>query len=174
MRLTVNLDEDTGEDLADLANRLGVSKSQVVRDAVQHYYKLNTEWDGVDEDRLLWYVRLLGSKEHRIYDVDHIDSILSEVESFERLRSEWHRIGREHGVRWAGQFPTLEKKLRVLEYCNWYTISSVEDDQYTLIFSDDREPPLVAEFLRGECDELGIDVDLKQIDRKLIVTNHSE
>lgn len=174
MRLTVNLDSETSEELEELANSQGHSKSQVVRDALTHYHDLKHEWQQVDEDRLKWFVRLLGGREHRIYDMDHIDSLLAEVDSIDRLKTEWYELGKDHGVEWSGQFPSLERKLQVLEYCNWYTITSVDDDQYHLVFSNDRKAALVGEFLRGECEELGFPIDVNQIDRKLIVTEQSD
>jgi len=187
MRLTVNLDSDTNEKLTELAEGEGASKSQLVRDAINHYHRLHHEWPHITKDQLIWYVRLLGGTEHRILDVEHVDSLFDRIDSIEELESEWYKIGQKHGIEWARQFSTLRKhgiewarqfstlreKLRVLEYCNWYSVTSVDENQYALTFSNEREANLISAFLRGECEELGFDIEIKQIDRKLIVTKQS-
>jgi Arc/MetJ-type ribon-helix-helix transcriptional regulator len=173
MRLTINLDSETDERLEQLVASGGESKSQVVREALRHYYRLQEEWSQTDEEELLWYVRLLSGTEHRILDVDHIDTLLAEVDSVETLQSEWHQIGRKHGIEWQRQFDSLEKKLRVLEYCNWYTITTIDEDQYALTFQSEMEAALLGPFIEGECEELGIDIDMRTIGRKLVVTDTS-
>lgn len=174
MRLTINLDSETSERLEELVANKGESKSQIVRDALSHYHRLQEEWSQINEDQLLWYVRLLSSKEHRILDVDHIDTLLSEVDSTEELKEEWRRIGQKHGIEWQRQFDSLEKKLRVLEYCNWYTITTVDENQYALTFQNEIEADLMGAFIQGECEELGIAVDIRHIGRKLVVTDETE
>jgi hypothetical protein len=174
MRLTVNLDDESHETLEELAQRENASKSQVIRDAIDHYDTLTSDWQNVDEGAIDWYVRLLGSKEHRIFDVDHITALLDEIgPPSEALLDEWERIGRKHGIEWADQFDSVEKKLRVLEYCNWYTITSVADDQYALTTDSEREAALMCAFLDGECAELDLDVDTRQVDQKILVTDNS-
>jgi len=173
MRLTINLDSETDERLEQLVANGGESKSQVVRDALQYYYNLQEEWSQTDEQELLWYVRLLSSTEHRILDVAHVDTLLSEIDSVEELQSKWYQIGQKHGIEWQRQFDSLEKKLRVLEYCNWYTITTIDEDQYALTFQSEKEADLLRPFIEGECDELGIDIDMRHIGRKLIVTDES-
>jgi predicted transcriptional regulator len=174
MRLTVNLDDESHETLEELAQRENASKSQVVRDAIDHYDTVTSDWQAVDEDALDWYVRLLESGEHRIFDVDHIDAFLAEIGSpSESLLAEWERIGRKHGIEWAHQFDSVEKKLRVLEYCNWYSITSVADDQYALTTSSADEAALMRAFLVGECAELGLDIEARQVDQKILVTDNS-
>lgn len=173
MRLTVNLDDETSERLEGLSAAEGVSKSQIVRDAVTHYDRLQREWTQVDEERLRWYVRLLASSEHLILDVDHLDTLLEELDAPEELVPTWRDIGRRHGIEWGNQFDSLEKKLRVLEYCNLFTITTIDDDQYALTFNNATEATLIAAFIEGECEELGFDIDIRQIDRKLVVTDRT-
>jgi predicted transcriptional regulator len=175
MRLTVNLDGDSDETLERLAQAQGMSKSQIVRDAIDYYRIICQEWQHVDKEAFEWYARLLGSGEHRIFDVDHVDALLSAIGTpSEGLLSEWERIGHKHGVEWQAQFDDLETKLRVLEYCNWYTITKVSDDQYTLTTQSRREAALVCSFLEGECDELGLDTEFRQVDQKILVTDRSD
>ncbi len=174
MRQTVNLDTESHERLEVLAQAENASKSQVIREALAHYYTLSHEWQDVSDDALAWYVRLLESKEHRIFDVDHIAALLDEIDSIsEELLAEWERIGRKHGIEWADQFDTVEKKLRVLEYCNWYTITKIADDKWALTTESPKEAALMAAFLRGECGELGLDIDTRQVDQKIFVTDES-
>jgi hypothetical protein len=174
MRQTVNLDDEAHETLEALAQRENASKSQIVRDAIEHYDTVTGDWQHVDDGALEWYVRLLGSKEHRILDVDHLTALLDEIGTpSEDLIAAWRRIGRKHGIEWAGQFDSVEKKLRVLSYCNWYTITSVADDQWALTTDSERQAALVEAFLAGECAELGLDVDIRQVDQKLIVTDNT-
>lgn len=174
MRQTVNLDAESQEQLEALAQEKNVSKSQVIRDALGHYNTIAREGQPVDRAKLEWYVKLLGSKEHRIIDVDHINAFLDEIgPPSEDLLDEWERIGHKHGIEWAGQFESVEKKLRVLEYCNWYTITTISESQYTLTTESEQEASLMCAFLRGECDELGLDVDIRQVDQKILVTDNS-
>lgn len=170
MRLTVNLDPETNEKLTELAEGQGSSKSQLVRDAINHYHRLHQEWSGITEEQLLWYVRLLGGTEHKILDVEHIDSLFDKIDSVDKLESEWYQIGQKHGIEWSRQFNSLQEKLRVLEYCNWYSVTSVDENQYALTFNDEIEAQLVGAFLQGECEELGFDIDIRHIDRKLIIS----
>ena len=169
MRLTVNLDEETSGLLEDLTKSAGVSKSQVVRDALAYYHQFSNEWSHVTQEQMEWYIRLLSGTEHRILDVDHVDTLLAEIDSTKSLEPEWREIGRKHGVEWRNQFDSLKKKLRVLEYCNWYTITEIDDNEYALTFEDETEAKLIGAFIRGECDELGFDIDVRQISRKLVV-----
>ncbi|AGB17421.1 putative transcriptional regulator with CopG/Arc/MetJ DNA-binding domain and metal-binding domain [Halovivax ruber XH-70] len=173
MRLTVNLDDETSERLEGLSAAEGVSKSQIVRDAIGHYDRLQREWEQVEEERLQWYVRLLASSEHIILDVDHLDTLLDAVEDPEALVPTWRDIGRRHGIEWGSQFDSLEKKLRVLEYCNLFRITALDDEQFALTFNNETEATLIAAFIEGECEELGFDIDIRQIDRKLVVTDRT-
>jgi metal-responsive CopG/Arc/MetJ family transcriptional regulator len=173
MRLTINLNAETNELLEELVAEGGTSKSQVVRNALSHYYSVHQEWSHVTEEQLLWYVRLLSSKEHRILDVDHIDTLLSSIETSEELMEKWRHIGRKHGIEWRQQFDSLEKKLRVLEYCNWFTITTVDDDQYALTFQDEKEADLMGAFIEAECEELDLDVEMRYIGRKVVITDQT-
>lgn len=173
MRLTINLNAETNELLEELVAEGGTSKSQIVRNALSHYHSLHQEWSNVTEEQLLWYVRLLSSKEHRILDVDHIDTLLSSVETTDELMDQWRHIGRKHGIEWRQQFDSLEKKLRVLEYCNWFTITSVDDDQYALTFQNEKEADLMGAFIEAECEELELDVETRYIGRKVVITDQT-
>lgn len=174
MRQTVNLDDESQEQLETLAQAQNVSKSQVIRDALDHYETVSTKWQSVDREALDWYVKLLSSAEHRIIDVDHINAFLDEIESpSEDLLAEWNRIGHKHGIEWSRQFDSVEEKLRVLEYCNWYTITTISEEQFTLTTESEAEAELMAAFLKGECEELGLDVELRQVDQKILVTDNS-
>lgn len=171
MRLTVNLDEESEQWLDSLSESDDVSSSQVVREAIRHYGRLREEWDGIDEEQLLWYVRLLGGREHLIIDVDHLNVLFSEIGEFdESLIDEFRRIGQQHGIEWEGQFTELEEKLRVLEYCNWYTITNVAEGEYILTVDDEQSAKLVASFLAGECSELGFTLDIQALGRKVIIS----
>lgn len=170
MRLTVNLDPESDEKLEELERDKNISKSQIVREAIDYYEIICRRWQNVNREAFEWYARLLGSKEHRIYDVDHINTLLSQIGSpSENLLTEWNEIGRKHGVEWESQFADLEQKLRVLEYCNWYSITKISDTEYTLTTQSRQEAALVCEFLEGECTELGLDADFRQVDQKIIV-----
>jgi hypothetical protein len=174
MRQTVNLDDESHETLEKLTQQENASKSQVIRDAIDHYDTFISDWQHVDNEALDWYVRLLGSKEHRIFDVDHIAAFFDEIGvPPERLRNKWERIGRKHGIQWADQFDSVEKKLRVLEYCNWYTITSIADDKYSLTTDSEHEAALMLAFLDGECAEIGLDIDIRQVDQKILVTDNT-
>jgi len=171
MRLTVNLDSTTETQIKELADRDGASKSQVIRNAVQRHHRMRQDWQQIQKEQLRWYVRLLGGHEHRIIDVDQLDALLDELgDPSEEILDEYRRIGRKHGIEWAGQFDSLEEKLRVIEYCNWYTVASVGDDEYALTTTSEREAKLVEAFIYGECDELGFDIDIRRLGRKLVVT----
>jgi 4-hydroxyphenylpyruvate dioxygenase-like putative hemolysin len=175
MRQTVNLDEKSQEALEELARHENASKSQIIREAIQHYETVRLDWESIDDEALDWYVRLLGSKEHRIFDVDHIETLISEVCSpSEDLFNEWRRIGRKHGIEWAGQFESVEEKLRVLEYCNWYTITKIDHDTFALTTQSQTEASLFCAFLEGECQELGLDIETRQVDQKIIITDASD
>jgi hypothetical protein len=174
VRQTVNLDAESQEQLETLAQEQNVSKSQVIRDALDHYDTVSRKWQSVDREALEWYVKLLGSKEHRIIDVDHINAFLDELGSpSEELLAEWERIGHKHGIEWSRQFDSVEKKLRVLEYCNWYTITTLSEGQFALTTESEAEAALICSFLRGECEELELDVEMRQVDQKILVTDNS-
>lgn len=171
MRLTVNLDEESNDTLEGLVQERNISKSQVIREAIDYYETVCREWDHVDRDAFRWYARLLASGEHRIFDVDHVDSLLSAIgPPTDDLIEQWERIGRKHGVEWSSQFSDLEEKLRVLEYCNWYSITRIADGEYALTTRSPREAQLMAAFMRGECAELGLDAEFEPVDQKILAT----
>lgn len=173
MRQTVNLDSERHETLEELSQHRNVSKSQVIRDAIDHYDTVARDWRHVEDEALEWYVRLLESNEHRIFDVDHIESLMDAVGlPADALHQEWRRMGHKHGIEWADQFDSVEEKLRVLEYCNWYTITAVGDKKYALTTESETEATLFSAFLEGECEELGLDVDVRQVDQKILVTDN--
>lgn len=175
MRLTVNLDSESHDTLEELAQGEGMSKSQIVRNAIEYYELIHREWQNVDTESFKWYAKLLGSKEHRIFDIDHTEALMSAIGSpSEDLLFEWKQIGHKHGVEWAGQFDSVEEKLRVLEYCNWYSVTTIADNQYALTTQSESEASLVSSFLKGECEELDFDIDIRQLDQKIIVTDNSE
>jgi Arc/MetJ-type ribon-helix-helix transcriptional regulator len=169
MRLTVNLDEETNRTLEELVQERNISKSQVVREAISYYEVISRDWDHVKHAALQWYARLLASPEHQIFDVDHVDSLLSAVgEPSEAMIDEWERIGRKHGVEWASQFSDFEQKLRVLEYCNWYSITNISENEYALTTRGPVQAQLMAAFMRGECEELGFDAEFQPVDQKIL------
>jgi hypothetical protein len=174
MRLTVNLDSESETTLERLAEEQGASKSQLIRDAIEYYRIICQEWQHVDTGEFEWYARLLGSGEHQIYDVDHIDALLSAIETPpESLLAEWERVGHKHGLEWDTQFNDIEQKLRVLEYCNWYSITMISDDQYALTTQSRKQAALMCSFLEGECAELGLEAEFQQVDQKILVTDTS-
>lgn len=175
MRLTVNLDEESDERLERLVQERNISKSQVVREAIRYYETVCHEWHDADEDAFGWYGRLLSSGEHRIFDVDHVDALLSAIgEPSQDLIDEWERIGHKHGVEWASQFTDFEQKLRVLEYCNWYSVTTIGGGEYALTTRSPTEAALMSAFMRGECAELGFDAEFRPVDQKILARHEGE
>lgn len=171
MRLTVNLDDETDTALEELVQEQGISKSEIVREAIAYYQTICQEWQRVDHDLFEWYGRLLGSGEHRIFDIEHTEALLNELgDPSAELLTEWERIGHKHGIEWDSQFYDLEQKLRVLEYCNWYSLTKISDTEYALTTQSPQEAQLMCEFLKGECAELGLNADFQQVDRKILAT----
>lgn len=171
MRLTVNLDDESAEILESLCEggEDSPSKSQVIREALTLYNRLDGHWRETDIETLEWYVRFLSGQEHLILDIDHVDALFDAISDDEDFEEAVSLIGRQHGIQWEEEFSTLEEKLHVLEICNWYRVNELDSGEYVLNVPVPEMTGFVRTFLEAECRELGISAEFRELRRKVIV-----
>lgn len=169
MRVTVNLDDEAGGALEELADELDAGKSQVVRNALEFYARYVFEWDEPAEDVITWSLRYLGGRGHMIFDLDHAELIFDTLDMDEAFMDEVRLSGRQHGRQWREEFSTVEDKLRPLEIGNFFDTTRIGEGEWVLNLTVPETAEFVTAFLESECEELGLDVEIENLGRRIVV-----
>lgn len=97
--VTISFDELTAGIFREMRDNLGISQSELVREALKFYNKHKQLFDSIDEEILYTYVEMLKAGEHIILDIDHWTLFLNFIESHPEKDKFWktHRqISRSH------------------------------------------------------------------------------
>ena len=70
-RVTVALDEETFEVFKKMKDELGISQSELMREALKFYSKHKTLFEFVEDKKVYTHAEMLSAGEHIIMDIDH-------------------------------------------------------------------------------------------------------
>ena len=135
-RVTIALDEETAKLFRDMRDSLGISQSELMREALKFYNKHKDLFDSIDEDKIYTYVQMLSSGEHVILDIDHWILFLNFIESHPDKEDFWamHRtVSQAHAEEFRRKKQDAEFVLERLEACNLFKLSKTSETDFTLI-----------------------------------------
>ncbi len=161
VRITIAMDKNSYEVLEKLKEDAGNSQSEIVRNALNFYYRYRfLEKYGID--RIKMYVEMLAEGEHVILDIDHWISFLRFVETHPEKDKFWeiHRgIAKSHAEEFSGM--SVEEILERLEACNLFRISA-KKGEWILVLSDEVTKKFVRSFLEEVFSGLGVKMEIKE------------
>ncbi|MDD1722804.1 MAG: ribbon-helix-helix protein, CopG family [Methanothrix sp.] len=171
-RITIALDEGTSGLFQKLKDEMGISQSELMREALKFFGKHKMLFDLCDDMTVYTYSEMLSAGEHIILDINHWMLFMSFMETHPDKEKFWslHReICRAHAEQFKLRLFNAESILRRGEICNLFNISKTGDKEFNLIFNLDS----ARQFIRIELEEIfaGMDyvVEIKENFSKLRV-----
>jgi len=169
-RLTVSLDDDTIEKLEELAKKDNRSLSEIVRSAIASYYEINTK--DAKPEYFEEFVDLMVGREHVAVDVGLWIAMMDELS--EKAGDEFweivEKVGEEYGLQFREKgYKNIKEILKFFEIGNWFRVNTISDTSYNLILVGRNETKLVKKFLGGLFRILGIEVEMAEGLRKILL-----
>ncbi|MFO7966461.1 MAG: ribbon-helix-helix protein, CopG family [Archaeoglobaceae archaeon] len=170
-RISVALDSNTYELLQSLTEKKNSTVSNVVRNAIETYQKLNKN-NQTDVEVLSRYSELLYGGENVIVDIELWACILDELNEKDPKKFWEHvaRIGSEYGFHYKKMGITdIEGVLSQLETMNWFKLKTNGDKSYVLILRTRNVEKLLKVFLENLFSAQETPVEIMEGLRKLII-----
>jgi hypothetical protein len=171
-RITIAMDEDTIEIVKKMKEDLGISQSELMREALKFYSKHKTLFESIEDKKVYTHAEMLSAGEHIILDIDHWLLFLSFIESHPEKEKFWelHReVCQAHAEQFKHKLYRAEYILKRLETCNFFKLSKTTKNAFTLVLGSD----VPKKFVKTELDEIfagmGFNVDIKEDFAKLRV-----
>lgn len=164
-RVTIALDEETARLFQEMREDLGLSQSELMREALKFYSKHKALFESVDEERVYAYSEMLSTGEHIILDIDHWILFLSFVDTHPVRGEFWdmHRkVSQAHAEEFKQKNHDAETILRRLELCNFFKLSKTSDADFTLLLGNDTPKKFVKMELEEIFSKMGFKVDIKE------------
>jgi len=167
-RISAAVDEDIRHILDDLARSEDKTISDIIRQAILLYSKVKSLEIPIDmiED----YLEMILSKDNIVVDLELWLTILDELNkgSSEKFWETVERIGYKHGLELKNKSNSLEDVLRYLSLRNLFEFKKIKEG-YSLILTTRSETRVLKRYLQGLFKSLGINVDIVESLRKLII-----
>jgi hypothetical protein len=174
-RVTIALDRETSELFKTMRDSLGLSQSELMREALKFYGKHKSLFEFAGGERLYTHTEMLSGGEHVILDVDHWLLFLSFINSHPENEKFWemHReISRAHGEQFRHKSHHVEYILKRLEACNLFKLTKTSDNDFTLVLGSD----IPKSFIKNELEEIfkgmGARAEIKENFSKLRVKTY--
>jgi len=171
-RVTIALDEETAKLFRDMREDLGVSQSELMREALKFYSKHRALFESVDEEKIYAYSEMLSVGEHIILDIDHWILFLTFIDTHPDKEKFWEmhkRVSQAHADEFKHKNHKADTVLRRLELCNLFKLSRTSDTDFTLLLGYDIPKMFVKTELLDIFSKMGIKVDIKEDFSKLRV-----
>lgn len=174
-RVTVSLDDDTAAALADLTERTGAGRSEVVRRALT-FYAANFEAATTDASaNLEEYHRMLDSGEHVLLDVDFLHCFLDYVEGEDgepdpAFVEAADQVADFHACEYAERFADVGELLDWLSFCGFLTVRRAETDTYHVVFPSRSLRWFMMRFIERSTRDLPFELSVEESVSKVIVT----
>jgi hypothetical protein len=169
-RVTIALDEETAKLSRDMREDLGISQSELMREALKFYSRHKALFDSVDEERIYAYTEMLSVGEHIILDIDHWILFLTFIETHPEKEKFWEmhkKVSQAHAEEFKQKNHKAETVLRRLELCNLFKLSRTSDADFTLLLGYDIPKKFVKMELLDIFSKMGIKVEMKEDFSKL-------
>ena len=174
-RITIAMDEETFNIFKKLRSTLRLSQSGLMREALKFYNKNRKLFESVEEDKIRTYIEMLSAGEHIILDIDHWLLFLKFVETHPEREKFWeaHReICRSHAEQFSQK--SAEEILRRLETCNFFKLSKISEEEFTLVLSSDVPKNFIKTEIEGIFTAMGIHAVVREDIAKLRVRLHGK
>lgn len=152
-RITISLDERTADLFWNLKNNMGVSQSELMREALKFFGKHKLLFESFEDKTIYAYSEMLSTGEHIIIDIDHWKLFLNFIETHPDNEKFWnlHReVCRSHAEHFKHKLFNAESILKRLEICNLFNLRKTGTNEYALIFGSD----LPKKFIRIKLEEI--------------------
>ncbi len=167
IRISAVVDEDIRNILDDLAKKEDKTMSDIIRHAILLYSKvknLDVSVDSIEE-----YLEIL-SRDNIIIDIELWLTILDELNKVESEKF-WEaieKLGYKHGLELKNRSNDIEQILKYLSLRNLFEFKKIEGG-YSLILATRSETRVLKKYLEGLFKSLGIDVEIVESLRKLMI-----
>jgi Arc/MetJ-type ribon-helix-helix transcriptional regulator len=165
IRITVALDDETNDLIENLTSKAGVSKSELMRQAVRFYNENRSLTDNVVRKKLNSYMELLLSGEHIILDVDHWLLFLNLVESSPEKEHFWEKckeVARSHAEQLRSKVRSPEDLFDRLEACNFFRMTKNSQKDFTLVLTSETAKKFIRVFVEEFLSSMGLKAELKE------------
>lgn len=169
-RVTIALDAEAAKLFREMREDLGISQSELMREALKFYSKHKALFDSVDEEKIYAYSEMLSVGEHIILDIDHWILFLSFIDTHPDKDKFWEmhqRVSQAHAEEFKHKNNKAETVLRRLELCNLFKLSRTSETDFTLLLGYDIPKKFVMMELKDIFSKMGIKVDIKEDFSKL-------
>lgn len=171
-RITIAMDEETFQIFKKMKEDLGISQSELMREALKFYSKHKTLFEFINDKKVYTHAEMLSAGEHVILDIDHWLLFLDFIETHPDKEKFWelHKaICEAHAEQFKYKFYHAEYLLKRLEACNFFKLSKTSKNEFTLVLGSD----VPKQFVKTELEEIfggmGFQVEIKEDFAKLRV-----
>lgn len=164
-RITIAMDEDTFTMFKKMQDELGVSQSELVREALKFYNKHRMLFESIEDRKMYTHAEMLRLGEHIIMDIDHWLLFLKFIESHPEQEKFWElnkAICEAHSEQFKHKYYRVGPVLKRLEACNFFTVTQLAKNEYTLVLSSDVLKNFVKTLLEETFCGMGFQVDIKE------------
>lgn len=160
-KLTVTLEKSLLDDIEEITENENRSRSEVVRTALEFYFK-NENLRSMEDNKLEEYIDLLENKDHIILDMDRWLVFLEQINiDDEEFKNKNRRISETHTSEFYPKIKNFEDLLRRLERCNLFKLNKTSDDNYT-IATDSKAVEFIERVILDYADALGFDIETEK------------
>ena len=179
-RITVAMDGETFKMFKKMQEELEISQSELVREALKFYSKHRTLFETIEDRKVYTHAEMLKLGEHVIMDIDHWLLFLKFMESHPDKEKFWElnkAICEAHAEQFKHTYFRVESVLKRLEACNFFTVTQVSKNEFTLVLSSDVLKTFVKALLAETLSGMGFNVEIKEDLAKLrlkVLDEHRE
>ena len=171
-RITVALDEDTFKMFKKVQEELGISQSELIREALKFYSKYRMLIESQEDNKMYTHAEMLRVGEHIIVDIDHWLLFLRFIDTHPEKEKFWELnkpIYEAHAELFKHKSYRVVDVLKRLEACNYFTLNQVSKNDYTLIMNSDVLKKFIKTLLEETFRGMDFKVDIKEDFAKLRV-----
>jgi len=171
-RITVAMDEELFKMLKAIRGELGISQSELVREALKFYNKYRLLIESLEDKKMYTHAEMLRVGEHIIVDIDHWILFLKFIETHPEKEKFWELnkpIYEAHAEQFKHQRYSVEDVLKRLEACNYFILNQVSKTDYTLVLSSDVLMKFIKTLLEQTLSGMSFKVNIKEDLAKLRV-----
>ncbi len=169
-RITIAMDQETFAVFKKMKEDLGISQSELMREALKFYSKHKTLFEFIEDKKVYTHAEMLSAGEHIILDIDHWLLFLNFIESHPDKEKFWelHReVCQAHAEQFKHKFYRVEYILKRLDACNLFKLTKTSKSEFTLVLGS----AVPKKFVKTELEEIfkgmGFQVEIKEDFTKL-------
>jgi hypothetical protein len=179
-RITVAMDGETFKMFKKMQEELEITQSELVREALKFYSKHRTLFESIEDRKVYTHAEMLKMGEHVIMDIDHWLLFLKFIESHPEKEKFWElnkAVCEAHAEQFKHKYYRVEAVLKRLEACNFFIVTQVSKNEFTLVLSSDVLKTFVKTLLEETLRGMGFEVEIREDLAKLrlrVLDEHRE